>query len=374
MSGTSLDGLDIALCKISGSGYQTRVHLECFESFPFDAGFVEQLKTVFAREQVALQELTVLHVLIAQEHARLVNKFLSKNKLRPHEVDILASHGQTVFHAPRRLHGLENMPNATLQLGEPDHLARETGIITLSDFRQKHLAAGGEGAPLALYGDAFLFSKKDTDRILLNIGGIANFSFLPGDQSQPVHALDTGPGNTLMDAFAQKEFGQRWDVDGLIAAKGLVDEWLLAEFLSDPYFAQKGEKTTGQEYFNWKWVENKVAGYPKGKPNPYNLMRTLCELTAKSISILLNQLPVSSTKCELFASGGGVHNSILMERITAFTSGKMRLEHTDQLGIPADAKEAVLFAVLANETLSGTTETLIPGLLQVSMGKISLPN
>ncbi|MBL7774961.1 MAG: anhydro-N-acetylmuramic acid kinase, partial [Saprospiraceae bacterium] len=224
MSGTSLDGLDLALCAVEGAGLETTIRVTHFETVAFDEHFRRDIRRVFAQPTIDFQQLVLLHVVVAERHAAIILDTLSRWGLAPEQVDLLASHGQTVFHAPRQFHGLAGQPNATLQIGDGDHLARRTGIITLSDFRQKHLAAGGEGAPLALYGDYYLFSKKGEDRFLLNMGGIANFTFLPGDgDTAKVFATDTGPGNTLLDAAAQKYFGQAFDADARLASAGTVD-------------------------------------------------------------------------------------------------------------------------------------------------------
>ncbi len=179
MSGTSLDGLDVALCTLEGSGLQTKLSISNFETVAYDQDFREEVKSVFSKETVNLQKLCLLNEWIAGKHAKMINDCLAKWNMTAAEVDLIASHGQTIYHAPYSLHGLKKFGNGTLQIGDGDHLAVSTGIITLSDFRQKHLAAGGEGAPLAAYGDFILFSDDSTNVILLNIGGIANFTFLP---------------------------------------------------------------------------------------------------------------------------------------------------------------------------------------------------
>ena len=238
MSGTSLDGLDVALCQCTGAGTQTRVVVEQFTTVPYDEAFQTAIRQVFARKEVDFQHLTLLNVVVAERHAAMVLDCLRQWNVLPAEVDLIASHGQTVFHAPRIFHGLADYPNATLQIGDGDHLARRTGIITVSDFRQKHLAAGGEGAPLALYGDYFLFSQPGEDRFLLNLGGIANFTFLPGDGDQAkAFATDTGPGNTLLDAFARALFGMPFDADAVLASAGMVDQGLLDMLHAEPFFA-----------------------------------------------------------------------------------------------------------------------------------------
>ena len=155
MSGTSLDGLDIALCRFKGSGTATQIEILFFESVPYDADFKKEIKSVFSKKNVDLEKVCLLNAWIAEKHAAMINDCLQRWNIKNEDVDLIASHGQTIYHAPKILHGIEKFPNATLQIGDGDHLAVKTGIITVSDFRQKHVAAGGEGAPLAVYGDYF---------------------------------------------------------------------------------------------------------------------------------------------------------------------------------------------------------------------------
>ena len=173
-----------------------------FETVSYTDDFKNEIKTVFSKKNIDLEKLCLLNPWMALQHAGIINTCLQKWNINNEEVDLIASHGQTIYHAPQSLHQQEKFGNATLQIGDGDHLAVATGIITISDFRQKHIAAGGEGAPLAVYGDYLLFSKKGEDRILLNIGGIANFTYLPGSMDvQNILCTDIGPGNTLMDAL-----------------------------------------------------------------------------------------------------------------------------------------------------------------------------
>jgi len=374
MSGTSLDGLDVALCDFSGAGDRTKVTVLAFKTLPYDEHFKSEIRRIFAKKEIDFQHFTLLNVLVAERHAALVNQCLTAWKIPAAEVDLIASHGQTVFHAPRVLHGLPDYPNATLQIGDGDHLARRTGIITVSDFRQKHLAAGGEGAPLALYGDYFLFSKKGEDRFLLNIGGIANFTFLPGNGNpEGAFATDTGPGNTLLDAFARALFGVPFDENALLAKAGRVDERLLDIFKSEPYFQKPFPKTTGPELFSPEWVQNAFRQLPKGNPNPYDLMATLTRLTADTIAEALNQVKFVG-KPALYLSGGGAHNPLIVKYLKEKLPGwKMKIMKA--LGVDGDAKEAVLFAVLANETVAGSVAEgeKLGGIPLVGMGKISFP-
>jgi len=396
MSGTSLDGLDVALCEFTGSGQKTRVKVLQFETLPYDEAFKAEIRRVFAQKQIEFQHLVLLNVLIAERHALLVNQCLDHWNIQPTEIDLLASHGQTVFHAPRVLHGLPDYPNATLQIGDGDHLARRTGITTISDFRQKHVAAGGEGAPLALYGDYFLFSKKGEERYLLNIGGIANFTYLPANQDPKLaFATDTGPGNTLLDAFARELFGVPFDECARIASNGRIDFQLLEILKSEPFFKKPIPKTIGPELFSVSWVKAALAKLPKGNPNPFDVMATLTRLTADTISesILstltesVHQNPdhdsppsrgISATRKRLsrvvYISGGGAHNPLIVQFLKENLSG-FKIEPMQKLGMDGDAKEAVLFAALANETVAGkaTQNEMLGGIPMVGLGKISFP-
>lgn len=370
MSGTSLDGLDLALCAVSGAGFDTRLRVTHFDTVPFDETFKSEVRRVFAQKNIDFQHLVLLNVVVAEHHAAIIKETLRRWGLQPGDVDLIASHGQTVFHAPRQFHGLPDYPNATLQIGDGDHLARRTGIITLSDFRQKHLAAGGEGAPLALYGDYYLFSQKGEDRFLLNIGGIANFTFLPGDgDAAKVFATDTGPGNTLLDALAQKYFGQPFDEDSRIAASGRIDEALLRRLKSMPYFSLPNPKTTGPEQFSLEWAED--GGL---QIKPQDLMATLTRLTADTIADAIRQVPLTAGNKAIYLSGGGAHNPLVVQYLRQHLPD-WPMHPMDALGVDGDAKEAVLFAILANETVAGTLMegATLGGLPLVGMGKVSFP-
>jgi anhydro-N-acetylmuramic acid kinase len=376
MSGTSLDGLDIALCDIAGSGTKTKVKVLAFATLPYTTQFKDEVRRVFAQKTVDFQHFTLLNPIIAEQHAALVLQCLRDWNIAAEDVDLIASHGQTVFHAPRIFHGLPDYPNATLQIGDGDHIARRTAIITVSDFRQKHIAAGGEGAPLALYGDYFLFSKPGEARFLLNIGGIANFTYLPAHtDTLNAFATDTGPGNTLLDAFARLLFEVPFDEGGRLAANGLVDESLLTRLKAEPFFRQKFPKTIGPELFSPEWVQNALAQSPKGRLNPYDIMATLTSLTADTIAEAILRVPTGDERKSLYLSGGGAHNPVIIKHLKEKLPN-WRIQHMEKIGLHGDAKEAVLFAVLANELVAGTAvEGLtLGGMPLISMGKISVPD
>lgn len=371
MSGTSLDGLDIALCKLSGSGVNTNAEIIYFETAPYTEEFKDDLRAIFSKKQVDLEKVTLLNAEIGTLHAELINQFLKTRHLSNADIDCIASHGQTIYHAPRRLHQLENYPNATLQIGDADHIAVKTGIITISDFRQKNVAAGGEGAPLALYGDAILFSSPSENRVLLNIGGISNFTYLPGPAGGgQIVCTDTGPGNTLIDMLCKKHFKVAYDKDGKIARQGKVNTIVLDEMLKHSFFKQSFPKTTGPELFNLEFVGQALASAGMSKLAPADLISTATQFTAESVARAIKEV-VKQPGFTLYASGGGANNAYLLESISKkFPENKiLRME---ALGVPGDAKEALLFALLANETICGSSVETNAG-PAVMMGKISLP-
>ena len=372
MSGTSLDGLDLALCEFEGSGLSTKFVLKQFVSLPYSTAFKESIQAVFAKEQVHFPSLSTLNAEIGIKHAELTLSALQSWGIKPEEIDLIASHGQTVMHRPMR-NGKQ--PNSTLQIGDGDHIALKTGIITLSDFRQKHVAAGGEGAPLAMYGDYFLFSKKGENRILLNIGGIGNFTFLPAHQDPNlILVTDTGPGNTLIDACVRSYFpGFFYDKDARLGMQGLLHPGLLKELMNLDFFHENFPKSTGPEYFNLEKVEQLIQEN-QWTLTPTDLIRTLTEFTAESIALAIKKY-APETSASIYVSGGGSQNPLLMQRISALLP-EIQVRNSSEIGIPTDAKEAVLFALLANETMMDAGATKVRRLGDspwVTMGKISLP-
>jgi anhydro-N-acetylmuramic acid kinase len=371
MSGTSLDGLDIALCRFSGNGLSTAFNLVNFTTIPYRDDFKKDVQSIFARKNADLEKVCLLNALIGNFHGELVLQALKSWNVDAADIDFIASHGQTIYHAPKRLHHLQGYPNATLQIGDGDHLAVKTGIFTISDFRQKHIAAGGEGAPLALYGDVLLGSKPGENRILLNIGGIANLTFLPADSNyNNILCTDIGPGNTLIDAACRKYFNVDYDEDSKIAFAGKVNEALLTALLGNPFFNEQSPKTTGPEMFNLAYVEK--AKQTSGSINISNeeLICTLSTLTAKSIAgFILDNFKVNYLK--IFVSGGGARNPFVINYLKAALPGVV-IADTNAIGINPDAKEAILFALLGNEALCGEP-IKIGNNPAVLMGKFSFP-
>lgn len=380
MSGTSLDGLDVALCEISGSGENTEVQLIQFDTVDYSEEVKSEIRSVFAKPTIDFQHLVLLNEWIGILHATIILDRLKHWKVPTEKIDLIASHGQTVFHAPKILHQQEKFPNGTLQIGDGDHIAVKTGIITLSDFRQKHLAAGGEGAPLAVYGDYFLFSEKDENRIMLNMGGIANFTYLSSSHNpEEVFVTDTGTGNTLIDAFTRLHFPDKsYDKDAEIAKQGNVNLALLKALKGDEFFSNPFPKTTGPELFSIEYVRK--AQNQSNTPNISieDLLATLTRFSAETIAeaiySTINNTNYSLETFTIYMSGGGAHNPLLVSWLKELLPCPFL--NTDVLGISGDAKEAILFAILANETVSGGTSNFGPRkrIPSVSMGKISFPN
>ncbi len=380
MAGTSLDGLDVALCNISGAGTNTKIEIEHFETVDFTPSVKDEITTIFAKKNIDFQHLTLLNAWIGQFHANIVLDCLRKWNISPNDIDIIASHGQTVFHAPKILHQIKKFSNATLQIGDGDHIALATGIITLSDFRQRHVAAGGEGAPLAVYGDFFIFSSSKENRILLNMGGIANFTYLPKtcDATQ-VFVTDTGTGNTLIDSFTRFYFPEKYfDKDAEIASKGNVLPNFLAALKANTFFDAPIPKTTGPELFSRNYVFEAAerVGLDLNTPSvSADVLATLTRFSAETIAEALQKILPPNEAFTIYMSGGGIHNPLLVKWLQELLPF-CRFDKTDSLGINGDAKEAVLFAILANECLAGGTTYFgnRAGVPSVTMGKISFPN
>jgi anhydro-N-acetylmuramic acid kinase len=377
MSGTSVDGLDIAYCNIAGEGHDTVIELAAFETIAYDPDFKAEIKSVFSKKEVDLEKLTLLNPWVAQQQASMINAFMEKHHIKKQDVDFIASHGQTIYHAPKALHQQEKFSNATLQIGDGDHMAVDTGIITISDFRQKHIAAGGEGAPLAVYGDYFIFSKKGEDRIMLNMGGIANFTFLPGSMdADKIFSTDTGTGNTLMDALMQQHFpGKYFDEDASVAKQGTINEPLLKALKDHSFFQQSFPKTTGPELFNLQYLQAAKEQSGTTDLNVHDTMATLNAFSAQTIAEAIKKTMPQKSNFHLYASGGGMHNPLLMQQIKDLLPN-VPIHLTSELGINPDAKEAVLFAILANECIAGGNVQFskeLKGIPSVTMGKISFP-
>jgi anhydro-N-acetylmuramic acid kinase len=376
MSGTSMDGLDIALCTIKGAGKETQFELNAFKTIDYSDAFKEKILSVFSKEMVSLETLTLLNAWLGQQHGKMILSTLASWNIPSSQIDMIASHGQTIYHAPKSLHPNSEYGPATLQIGDGDHIAVTTGILTLSDFRQKHVAAGGEGAPLAVYGDYLLCSHPTENRLLLNMGGIANFTYLAaGCSLDQVFSTDTGTGNTLMDAYTRTHFAPlAYDKGGAIAASGEINSNLLAALKAHSFFALGLPKTIGPELFNLDFLAKAQVASKTENISPQDVMATLNRFSAETIAECINSSLTPGTNFNMYSSGGGMHNPVLMGHLQSLMPNAT-LYSSDVLGIHPDAKEAILFALLANEAVAGTPlfagghATKIP----ITMGKFSFP-
>lgn len=333
MSGTSLDGLDICLCSIDHA-----IRLIDSQFLQLPPSLREELLALCSPAENELVRLSLAEQEWAQLAATGVTRLLQRQKLEPAAVTAIGSHGQTIRHHPEL--------GFSVQIGAPALLAELTGIAVVSHFRQRDLAAGGQGAPLVPAFHHWLFTGDDIASAILNIGGFSNVSFLlPG---QPVYGFDCGPGNVLLDAWIDKHRGVTFDANGDWARSGQLQPALLEQLLQQPWFCQTGPKSTGRELFNLAWLEQQLASQPALPPE--DVQSTLTELTAISISqaILREQLPLQ----RLAVCGGGAHNGFLLERLAAHLP-QPDVMTTDALGVPADWMEAMAFAWLAHCCLEG---------------------
>ncbi|AEN72742.1 Anhydro-N-acetylmuramic acid kinase [Rhodothermus marinus SG0.5JP17-172] len=378
MSGTSLDGIDAALVYLEGSGRNLHLTLEAFIHRPFP----EALRTLLLRnslpETSSVRELALLNARLAQLYAEAVEAVLEQAG-RPREaLDLVGVHGQTVHHIPESTECAGAAVTTTLQIGDPSVLANLLGVPVVGDFRQADMALGGQGAPLVPYFDYVYFTHPTETRGLLNIGGIANLTVLPADaRPEDVRAFDTGPGNMLIDALAQRLFGTPYDPDGRYAAQGRPDESLLAELLYDPYFLKPPPKSTGREYFGEAFLaafSEKAASM--GVTDPHDQIATLTALTAASVYQAYARYVREIHPFDvLIVSGGGVHNRTLMALLERYFS-PIPVRSVADYGLDPDAKEACCFAVLAHELLNGVPTNLpnVTGARRPTLlGKLCLP-
>lgn len=345
MSGTSLDGIDAALVRVGGSGPDTRITLEGFVSTPFEPDLRAALRQGL---HGSVREVCELDFAFGEALAAASLACLAELGVDPGEVDLIASHGQTLWHVDPFQQGTPS----TLQVGSPAVLAARTGCVVISDFRSADIAHGGRGAPLVSYLDHCLFARPDEVTLLQNVGGIANVTVVT-PRIEDVLAFDTGPGNVVIDAVAQAllQDPAGYDQDGQHSARGAVDEALLARLLEHPYFALEPPKSTGREVFGGPYLEALVAGYPADRRQ--DLLATAVQFVARTIAAAYRRFVFPRwTPQRVWVSGGGAHNRTLMRDLRELLP-ELEVQSLDaaDVGFSSDAKEAVAFAVLANETV-----------------------
>ena len=355
MSGTSADGVDVAVVEISSR----KVQLLAFEMFVYPAALRRRILGLCRPESARLDDICHYNFVLGDVFADAVIKLCSKSGISRSSIDLIGSHGQTIYHQPRGKRYGGNTIRSTLQIGEPSVIAQRTGVTTVADFRPRDMAAGGQGAPLVPCADYVLFKHKRLARAVQNIGGIANATFLPGGCMQDeIIAFDTGPGNMVIDGIVRLITGgrKRYDAGGKIAARGTVNKRLLSEMLRHPFFRRRPPKSTGREDFGTDFAERiyRRAG-KKGLANA-DIVATVTALTAKSIAQAYHRF-LKAMPDELILCGGGSHNRTLVEMLHAELPD-VKMLSTDDFGISVDAKEAVSFAILAWATIRGMTNNV----------------
>ena len=370
MSGTSVDGIDAAIVEITGHGLETAVDLLAFETFRFPPGVPQRILALCHPDTGRVGDICEMNFYIGHLFAAAVKYILQKRSMRASDIDLIGSHGQTIHHLPKD-QNTSRYPS-TLQIGEPAVIAHETGIPTIADFRVADMAAGGQGAPLVSYPDYLLFRDSTKTVGLLNIGGIANLTVLPANGTfDSVSAADTGPGNMCIDAVVAEitQGSERYDKAGERAAQGTPDQRLIDEWLKHPFFHQSPPKTTGREMFGHTYAMECLAACREHKLSDNDYIATLTELTAQTIADYIAKFVTEQHLIDtLYVSGGGVHNQTLMRRLSELLSDTS-VEPVDTSGISADAKEAIAFAILANETLHGNAGNL-PSATGASVRKV----
>ncbi|BCX88749.1 anhydro-N-acetylmuramic acid kinase [Methylomarinovum tepidoasis] len=338
MAGTSLDGVDAVLAEIRGD---RDIRTLAWHYHPFGAELRATLQRHCFGDQIPLPLLGELDAWLGETFARAALALLREAGIPPHKIRAIGSHGQTLHHGPDARHPY------TLQIGDPNRIAALTGITTVADFRRRDIAVGGQGAPLVPAFHRAVFSQPGEDRAVLNLGGIANLTLLPGD-GRPVTGFDTGPGNTLLDAWFRRHHPQgQWDEAGRWAALGTCNPALLRRLLTDPYFQRRPPKSTGPERFSLEWLAGHLRDFPDLPPE--DVQASLIELTAVSaIDALRRTLPEAS---RLLVCGGGVHNPVLMAALAWHSPCPVTT--TVACGIDPDQVEALAFAWLAWRTLAG---------------------
>jgi anhydro-N-acetylmuramic acid kinase len=380
MSGTSMDGVDAALVRLAGPPEQPAVRLLAFVTLPYPPEVRRWIIPVATGDPTSAGEVSQLNFLLGDLFAKAALRVCRVAHISPQRVSVIGSHGQTIYHQgrPELIAGHRAaVGRNTLQIAEAAVIAERTGSPVVADFRAADVAAGGQGAPLVPLVDYLMLRHEQKGTVALNIGGIANVTVIPA-KAKPLDVVgfDTGPGNMVSDALVRHFTGERefYDVGGRVAALGKVNEPLLADALSDPFFSRRPPKSAGREQFGRAFVERYFLSRRRARFE--DLLRTSLELTARTIASALARFVFPGRKIDrLIVSGGGAHNRLLVNRLVDLLP-RLTVELSDRYGLPADAKEAIAFAILADRTLHGLPGNLpsVTGARRpVVLGKIVRP-
>ena len=381
MSGTSVDGVDAALVEISGSKESPQAKLLAYESRPYPAQVRKKVFELFRPETSTVDRIGYMNFLLGELYAKAALSVIAKAGLTPGEVDLIGSHGQTIWHEPNACEDDGYPVRYTVQIGEGAVIAQRTGIPTVSDFRVGDMAAGGQGAPLVPFSEYLLYRRADETILLQNIGGIGNMTVMPaGAAMRDVFAFDTGPGNMIIDAVISAVTGgaQAYDDGGRLAAQGEVCEELLELLKKEPYYTLPLPKTTGRELFGTQYTAKILEWARAHGLSDADLAATVTDLTAWSIADAYERYVLGKHRAtELIVGGGGSYNPTLLRMLGArFAPHGVRVSTQEALGFSSEAKEAVAFALMADCFARGEANALpsVTG-AQVAavMGKLSLP-
>jgi len=381
MSGTSADGINVALVDIAGRGFRTRLRLLAHHEFPFPAAVRRKILSVMNAADACVADLSQLNFLLGELYADAVLKAIGGGAKRRRfaRLGLVGCHGQTIYHQGEATPYLGHRIASTWQTGEGAVIAARVGVPVVTDFRTADMATGGKGAPLVPYLDYLLYRDRRAGRIVQNIGGIANLTAIPANaRPEQVIAFDTGPGNMVIDAVMERGFGKSFDRDGRIAERGKVLEPVVTWAMSGAFFRQRPPKTAGREQFGREFV----AAFLRrcGRAKQEDVVATATAMTARSIGEALRRFVVGKKTGhyrDYIVSGGGANNSTLVRMIAAETGPLgLRVRRTDEFGLPSEAKEAVAFAVMAYQTWHGEPSN-IPSATGAKrpavLGKVSYP-
>ncbi|HFJ9453330.1 anhydro-N-acetylmuramic acid kinase AnmK [Bacillus tropicus] len=348
MSGTSLDGIDVALVRIEGSGVDSKVKLIHFTTVPFRNDIKSEIQQALSIENSNVQLICSLNFKLGLCFANAVKEVCKEANFSLEQLDLIGSHGQTIYHQPKPE---GNMISSTLQIGEPAVITYETNTTVISNFRTMDMAAGGQGAPLVPFSEVILYRDPSKNRLLQNIGGIGNVTVIPSQKSdQNVIAFDTGPGNMIIDEVCQRLFQLPYDQNGEIAEQGEVVDEILTYCMNHPFLKMNPPKSTGREQFGEEFVSQLLKRYEKHSKE--NILTTVTMFTASSIVHHYKEfiLPYYEID-EVILGGGGSYNDTLVEMIRyGLKDEKCTIFIQEDIGYSSEAKEAIAFAILANET------------------------
>lgn len=336
MSGTSLDGIDAVLVRFENE-QPTVLESMCVD---ISSSLKDEIKSLINPTENEINRLMALDVQLGKQFANAAEQLMTKANLKKEHITAIGSHGQTIRHFPTAEHP------TTLQIADPNIIAEVTGITTVADFRRRDMAAGGQGAPLVPAFHQQIFRDAKKNRVILNLGGIANITLLPNDKNKPVIGFDTGTATTLMNHWIQQQQSKSFDESGKWAASGTVNEDFLKELLNDNYFELTPPKSTGTEYFNPAWLSKKLSAFPFLAAE--DVQASLSAFTATTIKNAINEYANEAE--EIIVCGGGVHNDFLLQQLKAFLPN-IEINSSKKYGLDPDYIEATAFAWLAKQTM-----------------------